>query len=217
VSAAEAELRRAWRQVAGSDHELVIADLLARHREPHRRYHTAAHVMWVLRHLADLVDALPAAERSQCDAPAIRAAALFHDVIYDPTSSANEANSAALAHRALAELGWPPQRADHVASMILDTATHRPSSDDAALLIDADLAVLAADAAGYQAYVNGVRAEYGHVSDTGWRVGRANVLRTFLRQPQLFATEVGRARYERRARANITAELAALDPDPPAV
>ena len=81
-------------------------------------------------------------------------------------------------------------------------------------MIDADLAVLAADAAGYQAYVNGVRAEYGHVSDTGWRIGRANVLRSFMQQPQLFATEAGRARYERRARANIAAELAALEADP---
>jgi predicted metal-dependent HD superfamily phosphohydrolase len=216
VSAPEAELRRAWRQLVGADHELLIADLLARHREPHRRYHTATHVMWVLRHLADLVDALPADERSHRDIEAIRAAALFHDVIYDPKSSANEANSAALSHRALAEIGWPPSRAAHVAAMILDTATHQPSSDDAALLIDADLAVLAADATGYQAYVNGVRAEYGHVSDTGWRVGRADVLRRFLQQPRLFATETGRDRFERRARANITAELATLQPDQPA-
>lgn len=172
--------------------------------------------MWVLRHLAELVDLQPADQRSHHDIEAIRAAALFHDVIYDPTSSANEANSAALAHRALAEIGWPPMRADHVAAMILDTATHQPSSDDAALLIDADLAVLAADATGYQAYVNGVRAEYAHVSDTGWRVGRANVLRMFLQQPHLFATETGRDRFERRARANITAELATLQSDHPA-
>ena len=213
MSTAEAELRRVWRQLAGSDHELIVADLLARHREPHRQYHTATHVMWVLRHLADLIDELPGEQRSHHDVAAIRAAALFHDVVYDPTSSANEANSAALAQRALSEVGWPESRTDHVVAMILDTATHRPSSNDAALLIDADLAVLAADAAGYQAYVNGVRAEYGHVSDTGWRVGRANVLRSFLRQPQLYTTDAGRARYERRARANITAELAALEPD----
>ena len=96
MSAAEAELRRSWRQIAGPDHALVIADLLARHREPHRRYHTATHVMWVLRHLAELIDELPGDERNHHDVAAILVAALFHDVIYDPTSSANEANSATL-------------------------------------------------------------------------------------------------------------------------
>ena len=40
----------------------------------------------------------------------------------------------------------------------------------------ADLAVLGADVAGYDAYVTGVRQEYRHVDDATWREGRAAVL-----------------------------------------
>ena len=213
MSSAEEELRRAWRHLAGPDHELIIADLLARHREPHRCYHTATHVMWVLRHVAELLDAMSPGHRSLYDAAAIRAAALFHDVIYDPTASDNEARSASLAQQALIVVGWQGERVDHVVTMILDTASHHPSSADAAVLVDADMAVLAADAAGYQAYVTGVRCEYSHVSESGWRSGRASVLRGFLLQPQLFATDHGRTRFEHSARANIAAELAGLERD----
>ena len=49
--------------------------------------------------------------------------------------------------------------------------------DAAAVVIDADLSILAAEPARYSAYVAGVRAEYGHVDDAAWRRGRADVLR----------------------------------------
>jgi predicted metal-dependent HD superfamily phosphohydrolase len=70
--------------------------------------------------------------------------------------------------------------------------------------------VLAADAAVYQAYVDGVRSEYAHVADDQWLVGRAAVLRRFLDRPAIFHT-AGYAPREAQARANLTAELAALD------
>jgi predicted metal-dependent HD superfamily phosphohydrolase len=81
---------------------------------------------------------------------------------------------------------------------------------DAAILMDADLAVLGDEPAVYQAYVNGVRAEYAHVSDHEWRLGRSAVLRSLLARDPLFLTTAMRDERERRARANITAELAGL-------
>jgi predicted metal-dependent HD superfamily phosphohydrolase len=210
MSSAEAVIRVAWQHVAGREHELIIEDVLARHREPHRRYHTAEHVMWVLRHVDDLLEAAPQAAPIGIDAAAIRVAAMFHDVIYDPKSAANEVNSAALAHRAMQTVGWSMARCDHVADMIQDTATHVARSADSAVLLDADLAVLAADQAGYQAYVDGVRAEYSHVAEPAWRHGRAAVLRGLLQRSALFATATGRQCFEPRARTNIAAELAAL-------
>ena len=81
---------------------------------------------------------------------------------------------------------------------------------DAAVLFDADLAILGASPAEYQAYVTGVRAEYAHVDDAGWRTGRAAVLQTFLDRDPIYATPTMRADRERRARANLAAELAAL-------
>jgi predicted metal-dependent HD superfamily phosphohydrolase len=100
--------------------------------------------------------------------------------------------------------------------MIRGTADHRDPPDlDTAVLFDADLAVLGADPAGYGDYVRGVRAEYGHVDDAGWRAGRASVLQSFLDRPSIYATDPGRRRWESTARANITAELAALTPHTP--
>lgn len=213
MSGAEAAIRQAWRHIAGHEHEHepIIEDVLARLREPHRRYHTATHVMWVLRHIDDLLAARAGTRQPAVDDTAIRVAAIFHDAIYDATSSANEVDSAILAHRAMQTLGWSIARCDRVADMIHDTATHEARSSESAVLLDADLAVLAADRAGYQAYVNGIRAEYSHIAEPTWRHGRAAVLHGFLHRPALYATDAGRARYERRARANIASELAALD------
>jgi predicted metal-dependent HD superfamily phosphohydrolase len=101
-----------------------------------------------------------------------------------------------------------------VAALIRATAGHlhdgAAESGDASLLLDADLAILGADPGAYQAYVNGVRAEYDHVDDDQWMQGRTAVLRHFLDRSRLFVTEHMVDALEHRARANIEAELAAL-------
>jgi predicted metal-dependent HD superfamily phosphohydrolase len=209
VSAPEIELTIAWqRSVDGDTH--LLDGLLARHREPVRRYHTAHHVRWVLRH----IDELALVERlTHLDD--IVAAAFYHDAVYDPRRSDNERVSADLARRDLTTLGWAGARVDRVGSMIEATAhvdgeSPRHDDIDTAALLDADLAVLGADAAGYSAYVTGVRHEYAHVDDDAWRVGRGRVLGHFLALPSIYATAEGRSRWEVAARANLTAELATL-------
>ena len=206
----EAELRHRWDADLGRSRASTAAfdSLCARYREPHRRYHGLVHVLRVLRTIDEL---LAAAEPSIDDPTALRVAAWFHDAVYDPSSHTNEADSAALAEVELALLGWAPRRRLDVKSMILATADHEGTQTDnaaaTAILLDADLAVLAADPANYRAYVNGVRAEYAHVDDAAWRVGRSAVLRSFVDRPTIFHTATMRAR-EPTARANLTAELA---------
>ncbi len=200
------ELEVAWQQHVAPDRR-PLDGLLARHREKHRRYHNATHIAWVIRHVEDLARSEPVD-----DLDAIVAAAFYHDAIYEPTYPANERASARLARRDLTALGWPETRGDRVAAMIEATehgaeASNDPSGDTAVLL-DADLAVLGADPAGYATYVSGVRAEYRHLDDDDWRSGRTSVLQGFLERPAIFVTEAGRARWEQRARANIAAELA---------
>lgn len=212
----ETEIRSAWRHIAGHAHDGYVDALLARYAEPHRHYHTATHIMLVLRHLRDI-----ALASTTQPSPQVVAAALYHDAIYDPTVDTNEAVSAVLAADDLAEIGWPSPRCETVAAMIIATAGHlaepaEPHDDpggDAAettMLLDADLAILGAEPGAYQAYVNGVRAEYAHIDDAQWRTGRSMVLQHFLDRPRLFATDFMYAAAEHRARANIEAELAAL-------
>lgn len=214
MTAPEVELRRAWRSVAGSargahpspEAEAAFEALLARHREPHRRYHTATHVMWVLRHLHELT----VAGEGPSDVAAAQLAALFHDVVYDPRATDNEARSAALAVEAAAALEWPADRCSLVHRLVMATAGHRPADADEAALVDADLAILGAPPNEYAAYARAVRAEYAHVPDDAWRVGRTAVLRSFASMEHLYSTELMRRTREARAFANIAAELATL-------
>lgn len=105
-----------------------------------------------------------------------------------------------------------PADVDEVARLVLLTTHHDPAPGDVAgaLVSDADLAVLAGSPTTYRRYVRRVRAEYAHVDDAAWRVGRAEVLRNLLATEHLFATPVGRDRWESRARANLAGEIEAL-------
>jgi predicted metal-dependent HD superfamily phosphohydrolase len=202
----EAELRAAWSRDGGGGRAAgeVLDDLLGRYCEPHRRYHTLKHLASVLVVCDELL-----ADVAVVDPAAVRLGAWFHDAVYDPRAATNEEASAALARRQLSLLGQPTGRVDAVCRLVLATAHHEPSGDDEAVLLDADLAILAARPAVYQAYATGVRVEYAHVDDEGWRTGRAAVLQSFLDRPAIFATVPMRAR-EPLARANLAAELASL-------
>lgn len=204
----DAELRHAWgahvsASAAGAGE---LDEVLGAHRQAHRRYHGIRHVTWVVRHVLDLARHEPVD-----DLGALVAAACYHDAVYEPRAADNEARSAAWAERALLDLGWNPGRAAAVGRLIDLTATHDAApATDGAVLVDADLAVLGTEPAAYQAYVTGVRAEYGHVADDAWRTGRAAVLTGFLDRAQIFHTGTGRDRWEARARANLAAERAGL-------
>jgi len=216
MTSPEVELRAAWRQIVGGErepehhheHDHLLELVLACHREPHRQYHTTTHVMWVLRHVNDLAIKEPIA--GGADLAALALAALYHDLVYDPQAADNEQRSAFAATTAARELGWPAQRCTLVHRLVMATADHHPASPEEALLVDADLAVLGAEPNDYSAYARGVRAEYQHVSDNNWRVGRSAVLRGFLALPHLYSTATMRSERGARARANLTAELAAL-------
>ncbi|MEP6697052.1 MAG: metal-dependent phosphohydrolase [Pseudonocardiales bacterium] len=180
------------------------ARLLARYAEPHRHYHTVAHLSAVLA----TVDALAAwADRSDL----VRLAAWYHDAVYDPRRCDNEAASAELARAELATAGLEPADVGRVAELIMVTAGQAaPVGDrDAEVLCDADLAILAAAGPLYDGYVTTVRQEYAHVADDDWRAGRSAVLRGLLDQPQVFRTQPAQA-WEQAARANLTRELLAL-------
>jgi predicted metal-dependent HD superfamily phosphohydrolase len=190
--------------------EDTFVRLMARYREPHRRYHTVAHLAATLSTAELLLERVPVQ-----DPAAVRLALFFHDAVYDPRSPTNEAASAALARSELPALGIEPGRVDAVAAMVLATARAgdpdaEPDQDgDRDVVLDADLAVLGAAPAVYAAYVQGVRSEYGHVDDDAWRRGRAEVLKAFLARPVLYRTPPMQPR-DARARANLQAELVAL-------
>jgi predicted metal-dependent HD superfamily phosphohydrolase len=209
VATSEEALRDAWRQVAGPHRTAALERLLGRYREPHRRYHTVDHVATVLNALQEITHH-SSPEAVPRDPEAVVLAVLFHDVVYDPAAMGNEEASAVLAGRCADELGWAPYRCGHVERLVMATAGHTADDPDSAALIDADLAVLAAEPSAYTAYALAVREEYQHVGDEHWAAGRAAVLRGFLAREHVFCTDYMRVHADQRARANMAAELATL-------
>ena len=205
---ADAWLRLAREVHARGDVAGAGAMLLGRWSEQHRGYHDLAHLDEVLRRLDLLADDTP-------EPSVVRLAAWFHDAVYDPTAADNEERSAELATTTLAGLGLEPDVVDEVARLVRVTATHDVDDGDrdAAVLCDADLAVLAAAPLRYQAYVEGVRREYQHLDDTTFARRRAEVLSRLLDRPELFRTAYGRREWEEAARANASAELRSLRGD----
>jgi predicted metal-dependent HD superfamily phosphohydrolase len=210
MAVVEEELHDRWTLELGRDRVATTTfdRLLTRYREPHRAYHTLAHVLRVLRSVDDLLAVVPVA-----DPGAVRLAGWYHDAVYDPKAGAgvNEAASASLARRDLEALAQAPGRFADVERLVMVTASHRPSESaaDEAVFCDADLAVLGADPQTYTAYVNEVRTEYDFLTTDEWRVGRAAVLRSFLDRETIYSTPPMHA-LEATARANLTAELASL-------
>jgi predicted metal-dependent HD superfamily phosphohydrolase len=186
--------------------EDLRARLERRYGEPHRRYHDRRHLRDVLHTVDELGD-------HATDLEAVRWAAWFHDAVYDVHRDDNEERSARLAACELPEVGLAAGAVAEVARLVRLTAGHDPAADDAngAVLCDADLRVLAADDVRYEQYAADVRAEYAHVPDEQFRLGRAAVLRSLLALDRLYRTDVAAARWEQRARANLTAELARLE------
>lgn len=186
-------------------HPAVRDELLARWSETHRRYHDVVH-------LAELLAAL---KTLGTPSRAVVLAAWFHDAVYDGVPEQDERRSAELAHERLTALELPTDEVAEVVRLVLLTLAHAPMPGDwaGAQLSDADLAILGASPPRYAASVADIRREYGHLTDADWRAGRAAVLESFLAQVPLFRTVAGRQRWEEQARANVTAELAALRGD----
>ncbi|MFT3808912.1 MAG: hypothetical protein QM698_03275 [Micropepsaceae bacterium] len=187
----------------GSDR--CIEGLIASYSEPHRAYHTLAHL--------DFVFAMLDAHAAKAREPARLAfACWYHDVIYDPRAADNEARSAERATEELTAIGVMPDVVKRIDRLIRATATHQTADADSddALFLDADFSILGAAPEIYAAYVKGVRFEYGHVDDAGWKAGRGAFLKKALAAGRLFRTDVFETAYGAQARANVTAELKAL-------
>lgn len=188
-------------------------ELLGRWGEAHRRYHGTTHLAEVLAALDTLCAAgnVPADDRVVA-----RLAAWFHDAVYAVAPAAtNEADSAALAHRQLGELGVPIATCDRVVTLVLDTQAHAlsgPAASDVARVVlhDADLWVLAAPLGRFDEYCAQVRAEYAHVPAATYARERSAVLRPFLVREHVYRTEHARVAWEPTARENLARELTRL-------
>ena len=165
--------------------------------EPHRHYHTAAHID----HCLALLDEFrPLATR-----PAeVELAIWFHDAVYRPLSRDNEEQSAVWADTFLENNNVVPDVRQRVTALIRATVHDAsPNDDDAALLVDIDLSILGADEQTYRQYEDAVRREYRWVPGPVFRRGRRRILQSFLERDRIYSVEPLAQRFESRARDNL--------------
>lgn len=190
----------------GTDGDTVGAaarHLLDRWRAEDRGYHDETHLAEMLQRLGELGH----------DDPGCVLAAWYHDAVYTGRSGEDERASADLARRELTALGAPPRAVDRVRRLVLVTLDHRPGDDPhARAVVDADLAILAADPDRYAAYLAGVRRDFHRFDDAAFTAGRRAFVQQTLARERLFHTDHGRTAWEAAARRNLAAEL-----DPPVV
>ena len=180
-----------------ADHPEMFERIIKAYAEPHRHYHTAAHIDACLREF----DSVRSLAQSGSE---VEAALWFHDVIYDTRASDNELQSAEMAWRFLASSGVSSSIHARVYSHILATAHKgKPDDDDARLVVDIDLSILGQDEQVYDVFERSVREEYKWVPRFLYRRKRIEILHSFLARDSIYGTEPFRQRYESAARSNL--------------
>lgn len=198
----------AWHFFVPADARLTPECLavLAAYDTPPRAYHTLAH-------LTDVLDQLDWAKTCIADATPdtfarIELALFYHDAVYDPRATDNEAQSRNLFMHHAAAFGMHDDDAAAIARLIDITAAHTQASAlDERILCDCDLAILGAEQPAFAAYDRNIRREYAHVPAPLYTLRRAAVLHRFLDQPRLFNTAAFHDRYDAQARANLRGAL----------
>jgi len=174
---------------------------------PGRFYHTAAH----LDHMLGLFETVASRLTNKI---AVELAIYYHDIIYDPKSANNEAESNA---RLIENMSGHVDAATLkcASEMILATTKHElpprnTNEGDCAHFLDIDLSILGAEFSTFDQYEENVRLEYQFVPDEDFKVGRAHILQRFLERDALYFTTHFRDLYEEKARSNLQRSLRAL-------
>jgi predicted metal-dependent HD superfamily phosphohydrolase len=194
------------RRLGGRPDPELFSGLVAAWAEPRRVYHG-------LEHLEDCLRECDATPHGAADRDVVEVALWFHDAVYDPRASDNEARSAAWARAALLGAGVGLEVAEEVARLVLLTRhVAPPAIADAAgsLLCDVDLSILGRPPEDYNRFERGVRAEYAWVPAPVYRAQRARILARFADRQPLYRTPHFQRRYEASARANLRRAIGQL-------
>src|SRR5687768_6407270 len=139
------DVQHVWMQLCNtydkdlSRAETIYTDIVKSYSQPHRAYHT-------LDHVNELITFINTSGEVKMKSMLLFAA-FFHDVVYDPGSSSNERESAAIARDAMQQLSVPRDVIEDTVHLILLTRSHAnvdrsAITHDMLLFLDMDLAIL---------------------------------------------------------------------------
>ena len=95
------------------------------------------------------------------------------------------------------------QRAKVSVEATAHAATLRIDSEEACIVLDADLSILGEEPSRFAEYERQVREEFACIDPGSYAAGRIEVLRSFLARPSIYLTEPGRRLWESNARRNL--------------
>jgi predicted metal-dependent HD superfamily phosphohydrolase len=190
--------QRCWAGVgANGDGLAFYEDLIKRHSEVQRKYHT-------LQHLSECIAWFEQVGNLAKRPHEVEIALWFHDAIYDLQSHENEEQSAGLACLSLMTANVSSDVIERIAQLVLATAHSVESTlHDEQLLVDIDLSILGAPPARFAEYEVQIRDEYGFVEETLFRTKRREILLSFLERKRIYTTDPMFNDLEAQARTNL--------------
>eukprot|EP00545_Synedropsis_sp_CCMP1620_P003029 CAMPEP_0119021430 /NCGR_PEP_ID=MMETSP1176-20130426/25982_1 /TAXON_ID=265551 /ORGANISM="Synedropsis recta cf, Strain CCMP1620" /LENGTH=278 /DNA_ID=CAMNT_0006976039 /DNA_START=24 /DNA_END=860 /DNA_ORIENTATION=- len=188
-----------------------IVDL---HSAPDRAYHTLAH----LHEMIGYFELFASSQSSDDDelTTIMVLSVLFHDAVYDARSATNEEDSAKLLQEFCRDMGSVDEKLEErIVQYILATKSHKlpeagNNDPNLALFLDIDMAVLGKEDSAYLHYASLIRKEYGFVDRDVYCQKRADILETFLEEPNIFASAIMQEALEQQARDNLCKEIRLL-------
>ena len=185
----------------------LIGVLKSHYGEAHRAYHTWDHITALLDHFERL---------EWHDPKSVEAALFWHDVIYEPLSSTNEADSAAMMRKVMFGRA-DATLLDRAEAIVLATAKHQVPAgadsaleQDCALFLDMDLSILGAPWEEFDRYDRAIRQEFIAIPDQVFLPRRRAIMAGFLERERLFLTDTFHQNYDATARANLARLVASL-------
>ena len=185
------------------DYNLECWDEIEQHyTSKSRHYHN-------LEHLENMLNELEKVKPQIQELDTLLFSIYYHDIVYKPTKSDNEHQSALLFEKRISQTSFP--NLDACKTQIELTKEHQLATDeDTNFLLDIDLSVLGKSPEEYKQYSDNIRKEYRIYPDFMYRKGRLKVLKNMLASDSIYKTEFFKRAYEYQARENLKLEISKL-------
>lgn len=197
-----------------------FSDALVRYKEPHRKYHNLEHIELMFIGLSVMYDWLVANNYNQHEIDMIKAAVVYHDVVYDIGSRSNEVDSANLFVKDAEENGWfckEDIKCIFNAILTTDTVDYMHNCSElkydsrqyriASVLCDLDLYPFTVDGKNYSKLADSVVEEYTGLArgkiTMPFFIGNVRFLLNYLERDNIFNTTYARKNWHNKAVRNI--------------
>ncbi len=184
--------------------DIIYDKIFLKYSEPHRFYHTLKHIEKMWKNISDMVG-------NSNKFSLLLLATVYHDIIYDTTSSTNEEDSFIELENDFGKL-LLGHELDELKNLIIGTKNHQLYEPcfEHELFLDSDLLILGSEKKEYIEYADSIRKEYSWVEETTFQKERIKVLESFLNRKNIYYTFQMQRLHEENARKNLLEEIKSL-------